>query len=361
MCLCYFSGYTIMSSPTPKYYIICSHSNRVVDILKEYGVNYQKSTNRTKPNNCAILDFEFAGENKCIRITEIYDGQTQNSILLLDDNPNKLTTNTHIYVIRHAEGIHNEGKWAAIKAKLSSKYTDPLLTEKGIQQSNTAGKWFGSYLEQNTTITISQLFVSSLLRTHYTLYYFMTALFTSNTQCTNRFPIVKQVPPEKEPSQSTIQTTFIVLPNSEEVSKFNFGYENTSKCKTKKECIVDITINPSLKVSIDWRLFQLHTNMFGHILDNEMKCKPFEVSPIQPYNIEPTPNDTVFGFANSNTHYNGLLLNRVNYLESKQNGSKRNDSKMGSGGKRPIPSKKSRKQKKRQSRKSNRTRSYFHK
>ena len=219
----------------PKCYIICSHSNRIVDLLKEYGVKYKDLTKRDKPNNCAILEFRFNSEKKVIGITEIYEGDSSTTLSNTqlfptkgNPAPNDTRENTRIFVIRHGEGIHNP-RLGQVLAKLSSSYTDPELTPNGIEQSKAAGTAFAKYLTTHTDVKIDDLFVSNLQRSYYTLYYFLYVQFEANTSELAKRLKIRDHGPELDTFQYS--ANFIVLPNSEEVSKSLLkGHENESKC-----------------------------------------------------------------------------------------------------------------------------------
>lgn len=275
---------------SPKCYIICSHSNRIVDILKEYGVDYKKKTTRGKPKNCAILEFRFDSKHHIMSITEIYEGDTSNKLTQkkLRETRNEIQGEeaTRIYVIRHAEGEHNTHQ---ISAKVLPSYTDPKLTKKGIQQSKQAGKMFRKFLGERGDIQITNLFVSNLQRSYFTLYYFLHEQLKSNSPSSNNSPLSISV--NTNNGGKTYSSTFIVLPNSEEVSRFNFGYENTSTCQPQFEksvCTKFINDIPSFKVTIDWNLWFLHKNMFGLIFNDAYKMN---YNP--DINIGDTPSDSI--------------------------------------------------------------------
>lgn len=266
---------------SPKCYIICSHSNRIVDLLKEYKVDYKAITKRDKPRNCAILEFRFNSKNAVVGITEIYEGNNSSTLSYIQlfplqdkTSPKDEQETTRIFVIRHGEGIHNTGV-GQVKAKVFESFTDPLLTkEEGIQQSKSAGIVFTEYLTNKPKLQILDLFVSNLQRSYYTLYYFLSA----QLKIAERLKIRVD---NQEPNTHQYSASFIVVPNSEEVSKSLLkGYENKSKCTndskdTDSEICSFISVIQGFDVTIDWGVWDSRTtsdqNMFDPILTGNYK------------------------------------------------------------------------------------------
>jgi bisphosphoglycerate-dependent phosphoglycerate mutase len=213
---------TIISS------LLVTHDNRIQELFQKY------SRRPYKPNNCACIKLSFQ-HNTVVQIVQLYNGISPEKIKLYDsmkqERENSDNTIYDFYIVRHGQGLHNTSN---IANKLFS--IDPELTDVGIQQATMCGRFLKDYFQKNS-IGISHYFVSILNRTHLTMFY-----------------ILQQLLPDEIKRRGI---TVVVLPNSEEFSKYALPTKlNVSKCIHANE--IEHTGNCATQsfMTKDWRYIE---------------------------------------------------------------------------------------------------------
>ena len=144
----------------PTVIILASHQNAIGELLTMMVVDYAET--RKKLKNCACLEiFKVrVGDGEEVQVRMVHDGEldpkdtskdpqlyftvdtfNSHNYNFKDEHVGKIETNVKLLLVRHGNGPHNAktGFFGAL-VKLSNLdiYTDPLLTQLGIDQAQRA-------------------------------------------------------------------------------------------------------------------------------------------------------------------------------------------------------------------------------
>uniref|UniRef100_A0A6C0D391 Uncharacterized protein n=1 Tax=viral metagenome TaxID=1070528 RepID=A0A6C0D391_9ZZZZ len=164
----------------------------------------------------------------------------------------------NFFIVRHGQGVHNYKKTLnAISEDMQTKITnmnrpDPELTPLGISQSRQAGEILKKYFDkENYDRATVTYYVSTLLRTHQTLLYFLSNFLVDSYN-----------------TEDTVISA-IVLPNNGEISdSWAPSRENEPLCANKDSLPrcksismpIDNTVNHLFAISLDWKYLEPNVN-----------------------------------------------------------------------------------------------------